>query len=331
MNIFTVTQMELLKNIPPELKGKGANIAIIDSTDYIPPNGFHDGHQTFSCRWNKEFEAVLVTNKTITVFDKTFHATICAGIAVGEPFKGYYFTMDGKRESINYKGGVAPEANAKIFLIDTHDDLAFLGALESIERETKYDVISISLGYPECDTPKDIRKQLIKLSASTLIVVSAGNYGSVKGVIPPANLKEVISVGSLEKFGNRDKSSPTLVDISCYGEVCAPATDISGISDDIDISDIPNGLVQWAAGTSMAAPAIAGLICLIMQIAKNEEKYLSPDDREYVLRQIKEKRNMLRLLKKTVTLDNQVKPAVLLNEAFVANNFKEWFDTKMKE
>ena len=320
-DIFTVTQMGLFDNIPPTLKGEGANIAIIDGigkirTDGFPTNGFHIEHQTFSCRPTKQIATALVANN-LSVVDDTFHATKCAGIAIGEPFEGFA-TMGNTTRPITYKGGVAPEANAKIFLIDTRDELAFLRALVIIEQENCFDVISISLGYPKGDAHELIKNKLIELSATTLIVVSAGNRGSAKGVLPPANLKEVISVGSLEEFGNPAKSSPTLVDISCYGEVCAPATHAH------------NGLIQWATGTSMAAPAIAGLICLIMQCAKHG-KYSSSDNKEYVLRQIKEKQNMLCLLKKTVTPDNQVKPAELLKEAFGAKNFKVWFDTKMKE
>ena len=211
---------------------------------------------------------------------------------------------------------MAPEANAKIFLIDTTSYKSFLGALVSIEQEKKYDVISISLGYPKGDVHELIKNKLIELSASTLIVVSAGNYGSVKGVVPPASLKEIISVGCLDKFGNPVKYSPTLVDIYCYGEVCAPA------------SDHLHGLIQWATGTSMAAPAIAGLICLIMQCANNG-KYLNFHDKKDVLRRIKQKENMLCLLKSTDVEPNQVKPANLLNEAYHAKNFKAWFDSKM--
>ena len=316
-DIFTVTQMGLFDNIPPTLKGEGANIAIIDGIGNIRPDGFHIEHQTFSCRPTKQITTTRVANNQ-TLVDYTFHATKCAGIAIGEPFEGFA-TMGNTIRPIAYKGGVAPEANAKIFLIDLSDESTFLRALENIEQENCFDVISISLGYPKGDAQGQIKNKLIELSATTLIVVSAGNGGSAKGVLPPANLKEVISVGSLEEFGNPAKSSPTLVDISCYGEVCAPATHAHN-----------NGLIQWATGTSMAAPAIAGLICLIMQCAKHGN-YSPSDNKEYVLRQIKEKQNMLRLLKKTVTPDNQVKPAELLKEAFGAENFKVWFDTKMKE
>ena len=314
---FTVTQMELIprgRTIPRDLTGKGADIAIIDGIAKSNKiDTFHSDHCTFKYRQNILAQSFYNDIKDL---DQTFHATKCAGIAVGAPFDGYY-TKDNANQPIYYEGGVAPEANAKIFLIDTNDEGTFLRALEKIQQEKKYDVISISLGYPEGDAHELIKKKLIELSASTLIVVSAGNYGPVKGVVPPANLEQVISVGSLEKFGHRAMASPTSADIDCYGEVCAPATD-----------DF-HGLIQWATGTSMAAPAIAGLICLIMQCAKNEEKYLSSDDKEYVLHQIKEKQNMLRLLKKTVSSTDQVKPAVLLNEAYHAKNFKAWFDSKM--
>ena len=99
IDIFTVTQMDLLNNIPPDLKGKGANIAIIDSIGDIPTNGFHMGHHTFSYHKNKEIEAVYDTTMPIKKIDDTFQSTICAGIAVGDPFEGYT-PIDGKNKLI---------------------------------------------------------------------------------------------------------------------------------------------------------------------------------------------------------------------------------------
>ncbi len=75
----------------------------------------------------------------------------------------------------------------------------------------------------------------------------------------------------------------------------------------------------------MAAPAMAGLICLFIQCAK-EGKYVSDEDKEDVLRRIKQKKNMMCILKKTINEKNQVKPAALLKKALKAENFKQWFD-----
>ena len=319
MHKFMVTQLQLGENIPSDLKGKDANIAIIDCIGKVGDNGFQSLHHTFK---GKEIEFACFGKKGATYSIPPRHATQCAGIAVGEPFTGYGI-VNNEIKTIKYEGGVAPKANAKLFLIDTLDESAFLEALTSIEQENKYDVVSISLGYDKDDPSLLIKNKLIQLSASTLIVVSAGNYGSVKGCVFPATLDEVISVGCLGEYGEVVKKSPDVVDIFCYGEVSAPAIGDS------------NCLLQWATGTSLAAPAIAGLICLIMQCAKNG-KYLPIDNKEDVLSRIKEKKNMLHLLKKMVTKNTnpraspQVKPAEFLKKAYDADNFKKWFDREIE-
>ena len=65
------------------------------------------------------------------------------------------------------------------------------------------------------------------------------------------------------------------MDLYCYGEVRAPCyTTVSKLPDG---SPYPNyKLLQDVSGSSFAAPAIAGLICLMMQHAKKcgrENKY----------------------------------------------------------
>ena len=47
MDLFTVTPMQLVNNIPHNLKKKGVNIAIIDCIASISHNGFHIEHPTF--------------------------------------------------------------------------------------------------------------------------------------------------------------------------------------------------------------------------------------------------------------------------------------------
>ena len=80
----------------------------------------------------------------------------------------------------------------------------------------------------------------------------------------------------------------------------------------------------------MAAPAIAGLICLFIQCAK-EGTYLSEEDKADVLYRIKQKKNMVCILDKTTkNKEKQVKPAALSEEASKAENFKKWFDNILK-
>ncbi len=307
---FTVKQMGLLDDKIKHIKGRGTSIAIIDTIGTKGDKGFHTLHGAFRGKiFSKDVKCFRQSDNK----DTTNHATVCAGIAVGQPFKGYCI-KDGKTVSIDYKRGVAPEAKAKIFLVEKN--YGFLQALSEIRKEN-FDVVSISLGSETSNARSDITKKLQDLSKSALVVVSAGNYGTVEGVLYPANLDEVIGVGSYDQHGNEARYAPKGVDTFCYGEVNAPA------------SDDMNGLLQWATGTSMAAPAIAGLICLFIQCAK-EGKYVTEDDKEDVLNRMKQKKNMMCILNKTFDQFKQVKPARLLEEASTAENFKKWFDSIVK-
>ncbi len=308
----TVRQMDLLDDKIKKIKGKGTSIAILDMVGTKGDKGFHTLHRAFKDNiYSKDVSCVGCSSADK---DATNHATVCAGIAVGKPFDGY-FIRNGKTVPMKYEGGVAPEAKAKIFLMHNID--SFLQVLSKIGEE-EFDVVSISLGCKTNGLPNVLTQQFVQLSKSKLVVVSAGNYGPVKGVLFPANLDEVISVGCLDEFGDPVNYAPKCVDISCYGEVNAPA------------SDGMNGLLQWATGTSMAAPAIAGLICLFIQCAK-EGTYLSEEDKADVLYRIKQKKNMVCILDKTTqNKEKQVKPAALLEEASKAENFKKWFDDILK-
>ncbi len=308
---FTVKQMGLLDDFNlKDIKGRGTSIAIIDMIGKRGTKGFHTLHEAFR---GKIFSGDIKCFKRKNYEDTANHATVCAGIAVGQPFKGYCI-KSGKTVSINYKGGVAPEAKAKIFLIEKN--YGFLEALSEIQKEN-FDVVSISLGSEISNARSDITKKLQDLSKSALVVVSAGNNGTVEDVLYPANLDEVISVGSYTEFGKEAQYSPDDADICCYGDVNAPA------------SDDKHGLLQWATGTSMAAPAIAGLICLFIQCAK-EGKYSPQDSKEDVIQQMKQKKYMMDILNETLVKKKKVKPAKLLDEALRTENFKRWFDDTIK-
>ncbi len=312
---FTVKQMGLLDDKIKHVKGRGTNIAIIDMIG-TSTAGFHTQHWAFK---GKIFSKDVKCFKASNFEDTTNHATVCAGIAVGKPFKGYVI-KDGKTVTIDYKGGVAHGAKAKIFLVEKK--YGFLEALKTIQalnkiEDEKIDVVSISLG-SETGEATSVTQAIKDLSKSMLIVVSAGNSGTVEDVLYPANLAEVISVGSYTEFGREAPYSPEGVDICCYGDVNAPA------------SDGNNGLMQWATGTSMAAPAIAGIICLFIQCAKEGKYNLPEDSKEDVIRRMKQKKNMMCILHETLNPFKQVKPARLLEEAFTTTNFKQWFDVILK-
>ncbi len=316
---FAVEQMDLNQQDLKDINGKGTKIAIIDFIGTKGDKGFHCKHKAFDG---------TITEDDIKCFKKqkfkdvSNHVTMCAGIAVGKPFKGK-FLQNGRYFKQDYEGGVAPGAKASIFLIERDLD-CFLDALKAVQSGN-FDVVSISLGHKQKGEgeglPEDYQKQLdnireaiIKLGDSTHIVISAGNYGRVKGVLFPANIEEkVISVGGFNEFGRKLDYTPDCVSFTGYGEVCAPAGPATN-------------LLQWATGTSMATPAIAGLICLFIQCAKEGKYPNGEDDRKDVLQRIKQKDNMLRILKKTINDEEQVKPAEILRAIKKLPDFKIWFD-----
>ena len=188
INKFTVVQMDLLDDI----KGKGTSIAILDMIGTKGNKGFHTSHKAFCGNITSEDITCYVING---IQDSTNHATNCAGIAVGKPFTGYY-KRNNENVPMNYEGGVAHEAKAKIFLIDHNDGV--LQALSKIDEE-EIDVVLMSLGWHPRDLVNDlITQELIELSKSKLVVVSTGNYSPVEGVMSHADLNEVTSAGCLD-------------------------------------------------------------------------------------------------------------------------------------
>ena len=279
------------------ITGRGIKIAIIDCCDIrYPEYGTMKGHMALKT------PNLKIRNMT-TKFDKnigTDHALMCTAIAVGQPFNGYHSSG----VACSYPGGVAPGADATLFLVN-HGDSRH----ESLDRAFKevaeghFDVVSLSFGGPAKWMENDIKKIQEK---NTIVVAAAGNGGNWEGVLEPASFKDVVSVGSLDTFLNKSTFSPKgeHVDIYFHGEIMVP------------ISDDTNGrMLGFSQGTSMATPGIAGLICLLLQCAKKHDY------------DIKKKEIFLKILKKmitTITTDgityNHPEPDDLL-QAYYDKNF----------
>jgi hypothetical protein len=105
------------------------------------------------------------------------------------------------------------------------------------------------------------REKLIKdLNSKGVICVAAiGNYGLYANELAyPALLDEVIAVGGLTEFGHESAhfNPPGKVDMFAPGEaVRYPA-------------DTNNSMYRKGSGTSCAAPAIGGIVALLMQLAR---------------------------------------------------------------
>jgi subtilisin family serine protease len=188
------------------------------------------------------------------------HGTHVAGIIAGDG--------DGLR-------GVAPEADlisVQVFYPDgeggvTSSLAVVLAGLDWIltqARERRIAAVNMSLGggYHEatCDEVIPPLAELVESLAreSVATVIASGNEGFSDGVAAPACISSAISVGSVTKrmaissFSNSYAPLTMLAPGGSYENKSAPI-----------LSSVPGGSYRGMAGTSMAAPHVAGAWALL--------------------------------------------------------------------
>ena len=248
-------------DIFPELNGDGTIIAVLDT-------GINRSHSVFQSK--KLFDGRnFVTGESLLEFDDTdqhSHGTAVAAVAAGIRVPQF----GDKAQLI----GVAPNASLAIFRVAQSCDLpydvsAVIKALESIHSHNvsapnKIRVVVMSFRLPEISESDlvTIKKWINSLKEQAVIsVVAAGNDGRNKSPTCPATLSNTLSVGSVDRFGHVSKFSTrdSSIDVLAPGEnvVIAVNPDL-GVSED--------------SGTSFAAPAVAGLIALLVQVTKMYSK-----------------------------------------------------------
>ena len=154
-----------------------------------------------------------------------------------------------------YPGGIASGAKVDVFLVHRLDRSTTVEALKQIV-EGDYDVLSVSIGSPFFTDP--VWDKRISELKNTIIVAAAGNDSSSMRPSPSTN-PSVISVGSVSYGNSISYFSPSNADVYCYGEVKVINSD--------------GTFTKNSRGTSLSTPAVAGLVCLILQIIKkNKEK-----------------------------------------------------------
>lgn len=210
------------------------------------------------------------------------HGSICAAIAVGQAYSS---------PSIYIPRGVAPGAHLIVYRIAegehcTSYNAAVLRALDDIKEKIlngtqKVDVVSISYDLNE-DAEEDISKKIEALTNMGVVFVAAvGNRGGYQSIASiPARFKNVISVGSLDKYGDKSKFNPRV-----RIDVFAPGEDIPALSATSD----------KMFGTSLAAPAVGGLVLILKQLANKAGSSVKTKDdihRVDILRTIFDKHMM---------------------------------------
>ena len=222
--------------------------------------------------------------------DKDGHGSFCARISCGDRYED---TSNGKAFKCR---GVAPGATLAIWKGYEHGE-------EGVNKEwtsewssqltqmvdevgSSVDVVVIS-SCSEVDN-EDAKKAIQELNRMEVIVVcAAGNHGKKDKVNVrfPASFDEVICVGAHDRYGDRCSFS------SC--DVSTRECDVLALGDDV-IGLKLDGSLTKGRGTSLATPAIGGLVCLILQAVKERCG-------EIACGKIKNNHVMKRLLKELVT------------------------------
>ena len=196
--------------------------------------------------------------------DKDGHGSFCARISCGDRFKDISDAFRCR--------GVAPDATLAIWKGYEHGENGvneeyvqtseWSNQLTQMvdEVDNMVDIVVIS----SCSevSNNDAKEAIQRLCTQNVIVVcAAGNNGKKDKVNIgfPASLKEVICVGAHNRNGDRCSfSSHDVSKRKC--DVLALGDNVVGLQLD--------GSLSLRSGTSIASPAVGGLICLILQAVK---------------------------------------------------------------
>lgn len=239
-----------LDQLPPQFRGQGVKIAVIDSgaaTTHRNLNRIRAGFDIINKR----------TDPSTWTDDSLGHGSHCAGvIGAADPAWGIR--------------GFAPEAEIHVCKLFPGGQISQL--IEALEYciEHEIDVVNLSLGG---GAPSEaLERQIVRAKqAGVACIAAAGNSGGA--VQYPAASSHVLAVSAIGKLGefpadsyhgetigpDVDAQGFFTARFTCFGpqvDVCAPGVAI--------VSAIPpDNFAAWD-GTSMAAPHVSGLAALIL-------------------------------------------------------------------
>lgn len=252
--------------------GKNVNVAILDT-------GVDINHKAFK---GKNLENKIFCYNRINT-DTDGHGTLCAGILCGKAFKCR--SSDG--EEMECPDGIAPDANLRVYKVFENScsavpNMAVVNALQHIETtDPPIDVISISFGSLAINL-KVIEAINDLVKKGVIVVCAASNYGHQysQTVCYPARMGNVLCIGSHDSHGKASSFSPVGQQI----DFLAPGEGISGPNSTLYFSSICTD-----SGTSYATPAVAGLVCLIIEFIKanvNSEEEMKRYKNHWVMKEI---------------------------------------------
>lgn len=234
-------------------KGKGAKIAILDT-------GIDANHPEFRGRI---LAAKNFTTSRSGASDVNGHGTHCAGIAAaGDDGEGTI--------------GIAPEAQIVVgkVLGDGGSGLTswIAAAIVWAVDDQAVDVISLSLG---SSSPDARLRDAIQYATSkgVVVVAAAGNEGPRDGTVGyPGAYPETICVGSIGQSSVVSRFSSRGPEVF----LAAPGEQI--------LATYPGGRFARLSGTSMATPAVAGLVAVIQGHLKSTGRpRLTPEEMKKLL------------------------------------------------
>lgn len=247
--------MGLTQVAEDKMTGRGIKVAIVDSgCDNTHPALTHVriGHDYTN------LDADHMPNTATWTSDTMSHGTHCAGVITG----------NGKNGHIR---GFVPEAEIHVLKLFPGGAFNNLAAALHYCIDNQIDVVNCSLGG---DQTSEAIEQLIETArqAGVAVVVAAGNSGGA--VQFPGRVPGVMCVAAIGEQGEFPDNTyhartctPGTVGVdglfpasfSCQGpqiSVCAPGVAV--------ISSVPGGGYAAWDGTSMAAPAVTGLLAMVL-------------------------------------------------------------------
>lgn len=256
-----VAQINMHKIHQMGLKGNGVHLAVFDA-------GFSNAHKIPAFMNQKALRKIQIGADLVdldyTLTDTDNHGTMCLSCIAGFDFGTYI--------------GTAPLVNAYLFRTEYAntefpiEELNWWKAAEICDS-LGIDIISSSLGYTQHDeegmgyTHQDLdgKTSFIAKAAKfasdkgILVVNSAGNSGAGKWrkIGTPADVKEVLAVGAVDKNGNA-----ALFTSQGNNAIGVPKPDVSAWGVQTYVASSSGGY-YFSNGTSFSTPLVAGgMACL---------------------------------------------------------------------
>jgi serine protease AprX len=266
------------------ITGTGVGVAVIDTgvDGALPDFAGPGGH-------SRVIVSAVDNTSAQTATDGYGHGTDVAGIIAGngdnrpasDPLRGQYL-------------GVAPGANLISLKVSDESGnttvLDVIYALQfAVEHQSQYNIRVVNLSLDSA-TPQSYKTDPLDAAVESawmhgiVVVVAAGNRGTASDAVQysPANDPYVITVGGADENGSADPGQDTIAPWSSQGttqdgiqkpDVYAPGAHIVSVLAPGSVFAtsncnclVGNGQYIQTSGTSMAAPAISGLVADILQL-----------------------------------------------------------------